>query len=303
MEVIAPINYAQLYEQALQQKFSVGLSFSRLYQTPNNQRIRYMGGKTIQLPRIDVTGMVDVDRDNVGTYSRKVDNSWEPKILEHDREWSTLVDPMDIDETNMALSIANITEVFNNEEKLPELDKYMASKLYAEYTGFGGTPITTPLTVDNVLTIYDDAMTAMDDAEVPQEGRILYVTPQVNQLLKEAAPIVRQFNVQQNAPTGTQINRRVRSLDDVEIVVVPSSRMMTVYDFTEGAVPDASAVQIHMILVHPLAIFAPMKYDFVDIEEPSATSRGKYFYYERTYWDVFAIERKVGGIQFVTDTP
>lgn len=296
---MAPVNYAELYEQALVQKYSVERRFNALYNTVNNTRIRYMGGKTIHIPSITVTGFTNVNRDVITGWQRNVDNEWEPKILSHDREFSTLVDPMDIDETNMALSIANVTQVFNDEEKIPEMDKYMASKLYAEAVAAGVVPVTTVPDVDNVLQLFDEAMQAMDDAEVPQEGRILYVTPQVNTLLKSATPISRFIGVRDNVPG--RIARTVRSLDEVEIVVVPSVRMKTVYDFTTGAVPDPSAKQIHWILIHPTAIFAPQKYDFVSVQDPTALSKGKYLYYERLYWDVFVLEKRAPGISLLVE--
>ena len=114
---MAAVNYAEMYQKALQQRFTQGLYFSELYNTPNNNIIKWMNAKTIHIPRITVGGYVDVDRDVVGAFTRRADNDWEPKTLEHDREFRTLVDPMDIDETNMALSIAKIQgcvlKVFN----------------------------------------------------------------------------------------------------------------------------------------------------------------------------------------------
>lgn len=292
---MAPLNYAELYLQGLQQKFSQGLFFNALYNTPNNQRIRWVNAKTVQIPRIDVTGMVDVDRDSIGTYARKVDNSWETKTLQHDREFRTLVDPVDIDETNMAVTIANITRVFNDEQKLPEMDKYMASKLYAEFVSYGGNADTTALSEQNVLQVYDKFMEEMDEAEVPQEGRILYVTPPVYTMLKNAEQMQRFIQVTSN---NGVVNRAVRSLENVQVVSVPSARMKTAYDFTEGAVEAPGADQINMILIHPQAIVSPLKYEFVSLDQPSATTGGKYLYYERSYWDVFVIERKVPGIKF-----
>lgn len=286
------VNYAQMYGQALQQKFSQGLYFSELYNTPNNAIIRWVNAKTIQIPRITVGGYVDVDRDVVGTFTRRADNDWEPKTLEHDREFKTLVDPQDIDETNLALSIANITRVFNDEEKIPEMDKYAASKLYTEFTDFGGQVISDSIDASNVLQLFDEFMEEMDDAEVPQDGRILYVNPKVNTMLKQADQIQRQLDVSTN--TGS-IRRNIRSLDEVQIKSVPSSRIKTAYDFTDGAVPDGN--QINMILIHPQAVITPHKYDFVDLDEPSANTGGKYLYYERAYWDLFAIEKKVPGIK------
>lgn len=289
---MAKVNYSEMYAQALQQKFSQGLYFGDLYNTPNNATIRWVNAKTIQIPRISVGGYVDVDRDVVGTYTRRADNDWEPKTLEHDREFKTLVDPQDIDETNLALSIASITRVFNDEEKMPEMDKYLASKLYSEYTDFGGEVISDTIDSSNVLDLFDQFMEEMDEAEVPQEGRIMYVTPKINTALKQADQIQRKLDV--NANTGN-LTRSVRSLDEVTIKPVPTSRIKTAYDFTDGAVPDGD--QINMILIHPAAVITPHKYDFVDLDQPTAATGGKYLYYERAYWDVFAIEKKVPGIK------
>lgn len=291
---MANVSYAQLYQQALQQKFTKGLSFVELYNTPNNQNIKWINAKTVQIPRISVGGYTDVDRDVVGNYTRRADNDWETKTLQHDREFRTLVDPMDVDESNLALTIANITRVFNDEEKIPEMDKYAASKLHTEFTGFGGSVVSDAVDVNDILLLFDEFMEEMDDAEVPQEGRILYVTPTFNTLLKQAAQIQRQLDVATN--TGA-VNRNVRSLDEVTIKSVPSSRMKTLYNFTEGAVPDATSKQINMILIHPLAVITPQKYEFVDLDAPSAATGGKYLYYERKYWDLFAIEKKIPGIK------
>ncbi|HEK9103323.1 TPA: capsid protein [Bacillus pseudomycoides] len=297
---MATLNYAQLYTEGLQQKFTQGLSFAALYNTPNNSIIKWTGAKTIQIPRIAVGGYTDVDRDVVGNYTRRADNSWEPKTLAHDREFKTLVDPMDIDQTNMAVSIANITKVFNTEEAIPEHDKYMASKLYSEFTSFGKTATTVALTAANILGTFDKMMEEMDEAEVPQEGRILYAIPSVKKLLKEAEGLQRQIDT--GANNGT-VKRSVYSLDDVTIVTVPSSRMKTAYNFTSGAVPDGSAKTMDMILIHPAAVLSPQQYEFVSLDEPSATTGGKYLYYERKYWDVFLLQKKVDGVKINIQTP
>ncbi|WP_017728502.1 hypothetical protein [Halalkalibacterium ligniniphilum] len=290
-----PVNYAEMYQQALQQKFSQGLAFSALYASPNNANIRWTSAKTIQIPNITTGGFVDVDRDVMGNYTRRVDNQWIPKTLEHDREFKTLVDPQDVDETNMALTIANITRVFNDEHKIPEMDKYIASKLFAEYTAYGEAVNTEVVTEATALAIFDDMMEEMDEAEVPQEGRILYVTPAVKKVLKNAEKIQRTLEVKGEA---SAINRNVRSLDEVTLETVPSSRMKTLYNFTDGAVPDPAARQINMILIHPIAVITPQKYEFVSLDEPSATTGGKHLYYERKYWDAFLIEQKVKGVKF-----
>ncbi|HWI50260.1 MAG TPA: capsid protein, partial [Rummeliibacillus sp.] len=262
---------------------------------PNNNLVQWVNAKTIQVPNISTGGYIDVNRDAVTNFTRRVDNNYTPYTLTHDREFSTLVDPANIDETNMAVTIKNITNVFNTEQKIPEMDKYMISKLLADYVAAGGVADTTALTTANILSTFDSYMEALDDAEVPTEGRILYVTPQTNTMLKNATAISRQLDI--TGTSGNNVTRSVRSLDEVTIVIVPSSRMKSLYVFTDGAVADAAAKQINMVLIHPTVLFAPQKYEFVSLDEPTAKTGGKWLYYERKYWDVFVIGQKKAGIK------
>lgn len=290
---MAVLNYATKYEMGLQQKFTNELKFAALYNTPNNALIRWSGANTFRIPNIETGGAVDVDRDALGTFGRNVDNKWQSLVMDHYREFRTLVDPQDIDETNMAVSIANITSVFNQEQKVPELDKFMASTLYAEVDDLSEIN-TDAVTEENILEVIDELVLEMDEAEVPEEGRYLYITPQMYKLLKNAEQISRK--IETTTSTGS-VNRAVKALEEMTIVTVPSSRMKSLYDFTEGAEADPAAKQINMILIHPRALYAPIKYEFVSVDEPSATTAGKHLYYESFYVGVFPIEKKIGAIQ------
>lgn len=290
------INYASQYSQALEQAYPYVLNFGKLYATPNNGRYRWINGKTIEIPSIKVGGRVDSNRDTIATAARNYDNSWEPKTLSNQRKWSTLVHPADIDQTNQVASIANITKVMNEEEKFPEMDAYLVSKIYADWTALGNTADTTALTVDNVLTVFDSLMKKMTKKRVTPNGRILYVTPDVDELIKNAKQITRSFNVQ----GGTaEINRVVKSLDQVEVVVVPPELMATVYNFTSGWEVGETAKQIKMFLVHPNAVITPVSYQFAQLDPPSAGSEGKYIYFEESFEDVFILNKKADAIQFV----
>lgn len=299
---MAAINYATSYERTLDQAFPYVLNFGALYATPNNGRYRWVNSKTIEIPRLSTTGRVNADRDTIAQASRNYDNSWETKTLANERKWSTLVHPMDVDETNMTATIGNITQVFNEEQKFPEMDAYLISKLYSLWTtsvsaeGYTGkTADTTALTTANVLTVFDNLMLNMDNARVPANGRILYCTHEVKTMLKQATQIQRTWDVQSGADS---INRAVSRLDEVQVVGVPASLMKTAYVFTTGYAPATQAKQINMMLVHPLAVITPHKYSFAQLEAPSALSEGKYVYYEESYEDVFILNNKADAIQF-----
>lgn len=283
-------NYVDAFLTQLQQKYARELTSSAL----TTDKATFLGAKTVKIPRLTLGGYKDHSRDG-GWNRQNISNDFELKVLEHDRDVEFYVDAMDVDETNQILSAANITNTFVQEQAIPEMDKYRYSKIYAEYTALGKSPDTTELSLENVLKVYDQLMEAMDEASVPEGGRILYATPTVHTLLKQAADLQRFIQVTNN---NRRVDRIVRSLDDVTLVKVPSDRMKTAYDFTDGAAPAIDAKQINMILVHPSAIIAPIKHTAIYLWPPGTHTTGDgYLYQNRSYTDLFLIERKVDGVQ------
>lgn len=290
-----PLNYAKQYSRALSQAFPYVLNFGALYNTPNNRTYRWVNARTIEIPSIQTTGRVDADRDTISTAQRNFTNSWEPKVLANERKWSTLVHPMDVDQTNMVATIANVTRVMNEEQKFPEMDAYCVSKIYSDWTTLGKTADTTVVSEQTVLTVFDTLMLKMDNARVPVQGRILYCTHEVKTMLKNADKISRSIDLEGGE---NRINRIVSRLDEVEIIGVPATLMKTLYDFTQGWAVAQGASQINMFLVHPTAVLTPVSYTFSRLDEPSAGSEGKWIYYEESFEDVFILNNKADAIQF-----
>lgn len=300
--VAGNINYAESYSKALAQAYPYVLNFGKLYNVENDTRYQWIDSKTIKIPTIRTSGRVNASRDTIGIKSRNYDNAWETKTLTNERKWGTLVHPKDVDQTNMVASIANITKVFNEEQKFPEKDAYLISKLYSAWTtaipseGYEAhSASTTALSINNILEVFDTMMLNMDNARVPANGRILYCTHEVKKLLKNADKIQRTLDVENG---NTSINRIVNRLDEVEIIGVPATLMKTAYDFTEGWTPAATASQVNMFLVHPSAVITPESYDFATLDAPSAGSEGKYDYYEESHEDVFILNHKADALQF-----
>lgn len=298
---LGTVSYADEYQRELSQWFPYMLNFGALYATPNNNRYRWVNSKSIEIPSIRTSGRTNADRDSIGTAQRNYDNAWEQKTLSNERKWSTLVHPRDIDETNLAASITNITSVFNKTQKFPEMDAYTVSKIFADWClvedeeGNVRQPDTTVLSVSNILEVFDELMLSMDNERVPANGRILYVTHEVAKMLKSADGISRSMDIT-SGPNG--IDRRVNRLDEVQIIPVPATLMKTAYDFTEGWVAEDDASQINMFLVHPDAVITPVSYEFADLSAPSAVTEGKYYYYEESHEDVFILNKRAGAIRF-----
>ena len=287
---MAVYDYAETFTNLLQQKYARELCSDAL--TKSNLQVQFINAQTIKLPRMTLSGYKDHKR-TPGFNSGEMSNDWEPKKLEHDRDIEFFIDPMDIDETNLTLSVANIQNTFETEQAIPEKDCYRFSKLYSELTTYNGKIDNTTLTPANILDVFDTLMTAMDEASVPEEGRILYVTPTVKKILKTAEGISRSIDV--SSQSG--IDRRVHSLDNVEIKSVPSARMKTLYNFTNGCVPAGGAGQINFILIHPSCVVCRDKYSYIKLFTPGTDSRTAdgYLYQNRCYGDLFLLEMKKDG--------
>ncbi|KRO16635.1 hypothetical protein [Lacticaseibacillus saniviri] len=295
---MATINYAEAYQAAIQQAFYDGHLFSQdLWNSPSNSIINFDGAKHIKVPRLTIDeGRRDRARRTITQPAANYSNDWDSYELTNERYWSTLVDPSDVDESNMVISIANITKQFNLDEKMPEMDRQMFSSLYSEKQKAADGGIYTE-TVDekNILELFDQIMVEFDEARIPLSGRILYTTPKINAILKRADALNRQLVL----TDPNNIQRSVYSLDDVTIKVVPSDLMQTAFNFEVGSKQVDDAKQIEMFLIYNGVQIAPQKYSFVGFDAPSAQNSGNYLYYEQSYDDVLLLKTKTKGISFV----
>ena len=289
------LKYAETFAPALEQKYAKELASFELFQS--NKQVKFIDAQTIKLPSITLSGYKDHTRGSLGFNQGTITNDWEPKKLAHDRSIEFVIDPMDVDETNKTVSIGNVQNTLEEEQTIPEKDSYVFSKLYTEATTYatdGATISTEALTAENILEQFDSAMEKMDEAGVPGAGRLLYVTPKVNKLLKEAKDIQRVMGV-----TGEgSVKRSIYDLDDVKIKVVQSARLKSKYNFTEGCVAAVDAKQINFILVHPTAVIARDKYSYINAFEPGEDSRtaDNYLLQSRFYMDAFLVKNRANGI-------
>lgn len=283
------VNYATQFEKEIMQKYSRELLTADL----TTQNVTFVGANKIKIPYVSVTGYKDHSR-NGGFNRGSVQNQFMEKTLSFDRDIEFFVDAMDVDETNQALSAANITNTFITEQDVPETDCYRLSKLHTDFTALGGTVTQDAVTAATILDKFDTLMEEMDEDEVPEEGRILYLTPNIYTMLKQAEKITRSLDVTRQA----SIDRHVRNLDEVKMVRIPSSRMKTVYDFTEGYKPGAAAKQMNMILVHPKSVIASQKHSYIKLwPEGTHTNGDGYLYQNRKYGDLFLIDNRVQGVK------
>lgn len=287
------VNYAAEYSQALALAYPYLSYFADIWASDNSNRYKPGMGKTMYIPTVTTSGAKDVSRDQItGTFNRNWNNTWQAVELQMDREWDTLVDPMDMQETDGVATIANITRAFVEFQKIPEMDAFMAAKLAEFASAFGGTS-TASLTSATALSVWDDALAYMTNQRVNRDRCVCYMTPATYKLFKQATGLTRFIEV----TNGIQaVDRNVARLDGVRIIEVPAEMMKTAYNFTEGWVVASSAAQIDFVIVDPMAVAAPIKYETALMSAPTAQSKGKYLYYERYYYGAFILNERQAGV-------
>ena len=178
---MAALNYATEYAKELAQAYPYTLYFGALW-TAVKEDVKFLNSNTIQLPSLTVKGRKNGNRDSIGTFGRNFDNAWESKTLKNHRTWDTLVHPRDIDETNKVASISNITKVFNEEQKFPEMDAEAINAVYSLKNAI--EPVTAlakgTITAQTVLTYFDELMDKMDEKISSIEEKIK-VIPEMNE--------------------------------------------------------------------------------------------------------------------------
>ena len=284
---MASYEYADIFSNHLRDLYEHDLTSIDLYKS--NQDLQIINGKNLKIPTLSVSGYQDHTRGSLGFNTGTATNGYQTVTLDHDRDVEFVIDPLDIDETNLVVSIANIQKRFDKTQAIPEQDCYTYSKLYTEFVRAGGTVKNTTLTESNVLTELDDDLATLEDAGVPLDRVILYCTTAFKKLLKNAEGITRTLAIN----SANNIDRRILTVDDIKkVVTVPSARFKTAYDFTDGYAAAETGTQINYILIDPEAQVSRDKYAYIKVFTPGHDSRtsDNYLYQNRKYIGTFGID-------------
>ena len=207
---------------------------------------------------------------------------------------------MDNEET-LDMAFGTLAGEFVRTQEIPEGDAYTIAKI-ASTTGIQSATPANFANISNVLTAVDTAQASLDDAEVPMEGRILFVSTAVYYALKDK--LTRFIDNRDEV-----INRNFVYLDDTRVIPVPSARFNTAIDLLDGSstneeaggysiVPGTgSSYPINFLLVHPSAIVKVMKHRVPRIFSPDVVQEADAWKFNiRIYGDTFVKDNKKNGI-------
>lgn len=245
-------------------------------------KLDFTNAKTVKVMKVTTTGLGDYSKEN-GYAQGNATLEWEELTLSEDRSAQLTVDRVD-DEEALGMAFGNICKVFTHENVAPELDAYRFAK-YAKTAGIG-TASAALADGEAAIKAIRAATTAMDEAEVPAEDRVLFITPTLKGLIDDldttkSKAVLNKFSA---------------------IVEVPQSRFFT--DITlnsgEGAwgyTKGAGAKDINFMIVSKSAVMQVPKMVLPKIFDPDTyQTKDAWCFQYRLYHDAFVYENKASGI-------
>lgn len=242
----------------------------------------FSGVNTVKIMKVTTTGLGDYSKQN-GYAKGNASLTWEPMTLKEDRSAELEVDRMDNEET-LGQAFGVIMNEFIRTNVAPEVDAYR----FAQYAKVSSIGTATGALADGaaVIAAVRAAITAMDEAEVPTEDRILFITPTL-------------FGAVQDLDTtkSKEVFKRFSG-----IVEVPQTRFYTDITMNSGAdawgfTKGASAKDINFLAVSKSAVVQATKMALPKVFDPDTNqSKDAWKFQYRLYHDAFAYENKVKGI-------
>lgn len=254
-----------------------------------SERARFDGAHSIEIYKTSMDGLGDYSR-NAGFPTGSVTGTWENIPLNYDRSRSLMVDVLDNDES-VGMAFGTLAGQFVRQHVVPELD----ARRFALYATNAGNSANADITVGStdIPAAISTAEQTMGDAEVPEEGRILFVSEKCYAALK--AKITRYV---QNDVRG--VNTLVDYYDDMRVIKVPQGRFntaITEYDGVSngeeagGFAPTAGGYKINFMIVHPSAIIQVVKHLVPRIFSPA----------ENINADAWLMNYRIAGVNAVED--
>lgn len=240
----------------------------------------------IIIPKMTLDGLADYSR-NSGYVNGDVTLTNETVKFNYDRGRAFTVDAMDNEET-AGIAFGKLSSEFIRTKVVPEVDAFRL----ATYAGISGiSSATGTLTSGNdALTALVTAVSKMDDDEVAEEGRVLFITPTLYNLI---------LNV--DTSKSKEIMSRFSS-----VVTVPQSRFYTAIELADGTTSGETAggftkaedaKDINFMIVQRSAVLQYPKHVVNKVVSPeeNQTSDGWKFFY-RSYGLADVYENKTAGI-------
>lgn len=248
---------------------------------------------TFYLFETDMVGLANYSR-NGGFVRGDVTASWRGYEPQWDRGRQFVVDRIDNAES-MGMAFGTLAGEFMRTKVVPETDAVRFAQ-YAKAASNSMKKAESISTGDGAVAAIDLATEKLDDAEVPYEGRILFLNPTMYRYLKSG---ITRYTM--NGENGIDYN--VEMYNDMRVITVPSGRFNTVITLGQPDAHDgaggytAAGSTINFMVIHPSAIMQAVKLANPRIFSPEQFQQAQAWAYDfRQYHGAWVKHQKANGI-------
>lgn len=276
------IQLASKFEPYVDEKFTAESKKSLL----TNNDFDWTGAHTIKVYKVTTAEMNDYDRAGTGGNNSRygqiqgIDAVTEEMTLTKDRSFTFAIDKLDTDETKMQVQAASALERQQREVVIPEIDSYVYGVMCSKA---GTKPDAVQLTKDNIYLEIIKSNAALDNADVPETGRIIVVTPDIYLLMKQCKDIIMETDISNEL----RIKGVIGMIDGANVIKVPAARLPENFGF---------------MIAHPCATVAPTKLEDYKIHQDPPGISGS-LVEGRICYDAFVLDNKAKAIYYQETMP
>ena len=249
--------------------------------------------RSFYLFETDMVGLGDYDR-NGGFVRGDVTSGWRAYTPQWDRGRQFLVDIADNSES-LGLAFGTLGAEFMRTKVVPETDA-LRFEAYSKGADNSMKVAESISTEAGAIDAIDTGTEKLDDAEVPYEGRLLFLNPGMYRLIKGG--ITRMVMNGEN-----DINYNVDFYNDMRVITVPSGRFNTAITLAQPTAHDgaggytATGSTINFMIIHPTAVMQAVKLTMPRIFSPQQTQQAAAWQYDfRQYHGAWVKHQKANGI-------
>lgn len=271
------IQLASKFDPYVDEKFTAESKKSLL----TNNDFDWTGAHTIKVYKVTTAEMNDYDRAGTGKNNSRygqiqgLDAVTEEMTLTKDRSFTFAIDKLDTDETKQQVQAASALERQQREVVIPEIDSYVYGVMCSKA---GIKPDAVKLSKDNIYLEIIKGNGALDNADVPETGRVIVVTPDIYLLMKQCKDIVMETDISNEL----RIKGVIGMIDGANVIKVPAARLPENFGF---------------MVAHPVATVAPTKLEDYKIHQDPPGISGS-LVEGRICYDAFVLDNKAKAIYY-----
>lgn len=246
-----------------------------------NRDYNWNGAHSIKVYKVNTVEMNDYDRNgSKGGASRygevkDLDAVTEEMTLNRDRSFTFVIDRLDEDETQQAVSAATALARQMRQVIIPEVDQYTYGVMCEKA---GHKPEAAEITAENIYAMIVEGNKVLDDDLVPETGRNIVVTPDVYTAIKKSPDITMETDI----GSDLRLKGVIGIIDGCNVIKVPAARLPENFGF---------------MVCHPVATVAPTKLESYKTHVDPPGINGS-LVEGRICYDAFVLDNKAAAIYY-----